>query len=83
MSEEVKVNTLKKQAICSNDSKKRFPYHESLPGQRSLFAEDDQRNISSEESAANLDRELFYTGRDLPGAKEILQTILWDINLAG
>ncbi len=72
-------NTLKRQAICSNDTEKLFPCHEYLPGQRTLFVEDDLRNASLEELAAN-HGELFYTGRDLPGAKETLQAILWDVD---
>jgi hypothetical protein len=80
MSEEFMMNTLKKQAINSNGRENLFPYHESLPGQQPLFAEGDLQNTPSEEPATNLHGELFYTGRDLPGAKETLQAILWDIN---
>ena len=79
MSEEFMMNTLKKQAIYSNDHGNLFPYHESLPGQRPLFAGDDLLNTSAEESAENLNGELFNTGKDLPGAKETLQAILWDV----
>jgi hypothetical protein len=79
MSEEFMMNTLINQAIHSNDRENLSPHHESLPGQRSLFAEDDQQHTSTEESAVNLYGELFYTGKDLPGAKESLQAILWDV----
>jgi hypothetical protein len=79
MPEEFMMNTLKKQAIYSNDRENLFPFHKSLPGQRPLFTEDDQLNISSNEPTANLPGELFNTGRDLSGAKESLQAILWDI----
>ena len=74
------MNTLKKQPICSNDSEKLSLCHKFLPGQRSLFAEDGLLNMASEEPAANQHGELFYTGRDLPGAKETLQAIMWDVN---
>ncbi len=74
------MNVLEKQADYSNDRENLFPYHESLPGQRPRFPEDDLKNSPSEESAENLHGELFYTGRDLPGAKERLQAILWDVN---
>ncbi|TWU28621.1 hypothetical protein [Bythopirellula polymerisocia] len=44
-----------------------------LPGQRSLFPEDLEFEIDS-------GTELFYTGKDLPGAKETSQVILWDVD---
>jgi hypothetical protein len=70
---------MKKQAIHSNDRKILLPFHKSLPGQRPLFTEDDQLNTFAEKSAENLNGELFNTGKDLPGAKETLQAILWDV----
>jgi hypothetical protein len=79
MPEEFMMNTLKKQAIYSNDRENLFPFHKSLPGQRPLFTEDDQLNTFAEKSAENLNGELFNTGKDLPGAKETLQAILWDV----
>ena len=68
-SEEFTMNALKKQPICSKDSAMLSPQYEYLPGQQQLFAEDDLLNMASEESAANQHGELFYTGRDLPGAR--------------
>ena len=75
------MNDLKKQATYSNGRENRLPCHKSLPGQRLLFTDDDLLNGASEELAENQHRELFYTGRDLPGAKETLQAILWDIKI--
>ena len=74
------MNALKKHPICSSDREKPSPRYEFLPGQQQLFAEDDLLNVASEESAANQHGELFYTGRDLPGAKETIQAILWDMD---
>jgi hypothetical protein len=79
MPEEFMMNTLINQAIHSNDRENLSPHHESLPGQRPLFTEDDQLNTFAEKSAENLNGELFNTGKDLPGAKETLQAILWDV----
>ncbi|QEG35110.1 hypothetical protein [Bythopirellula goksoeyrii] len=46
-----------------------------LPGQRSLFCVEPVPEVVSAESTP----ELFYTGKDLPGAKEREQVILWDV----
>ena len=74
------MNALKKQPIYSNDSAKLSPHYAFLPGQRTLFAENDLLNKAPEESVANQHGELFYTGRDLPGVKETLQAIMWDVD---
>jgi predicted patatin/cPLA2 family phospholipase len=54
---------------------------ESLPGQLSLFHEAAPLKPDSAEMEMNAGElgELFYTGRDLPGAKESDQVILWDV----
>ena len=48
--------------------------YESLPGQMDLFGE--ERGIETESESLG---ELFETGRDLPGARERDQQIIWDI----
>lgn len=60
---------------------RRRPTLESLPGQRPLFREELPVPILQEEAAdaARRRRELFYTGKDLPGARETAQVILWDV----
>lgn len=51
--------------------------HVPLPGQRNLF---DVDNAGNEEMFGPVgDPELFETGRDLPGASEGSQAILWDV----
>ncbi|QDT72946.1 hypothetical protein [Lacipirellula limnantheis] len=53
--------------------------HPSLPGQKQLFS---HLEISATHDAVAHNasgRELFVTGRDLPGAQETAQAILWDI----
>jgi hypothetical protein len=54
---------------------------ESLPGQLSLFHEAAPLKMDPAEIeiTARQRRELFYTGKDLPGAKEREQVILWDV----
>ena len=51
------------------------PTPKYLPGQCSLFSEEPLFEIVS----AGAVSELFYTGKDLPGAHETNQVILWDI----
>ncbi len=55
--------------------------YKSLPGQQLLFAEDVPQSIEPAEEQAIAEQcgELFYTGKDLPGANETLQVILWDV----
>ena len=48
----------------------KMPSPKYLPGQRSLF---------EAEAAVEPRGELFYTGKDLPGAGETNQVILWDV----
>ena len=54
---------------------------ESLPGQLSPFHEKAPLELDRAEieMTARQRRELFYTGKDLPGAKEREQVILWDV----
>ena len=54
---------------------------ESLPGQLPLFHEEAPLKLDRAEIeiTARQRRELFYTGKDLPGAKETGQVILWDV----
>jgi hypothetical protein len=80
MHEEFKMNALKKQPAYSNDSEKLPHHYDSLPGQQQLFLENEQQNLPSIESAPKSNDELFYTGKDLPGTKETLQAILWDVH---
>ena len=49
--------------------------HTPLPGQRTLFRMDIQEGTSDPVGHP----ELFETGRDLPGASERSQRILWDV----
>ena len=57
--------------------------HEPLPGQMPLFDVDTlepSRQGDYEETFVPVgDPELFETGRDLPGASEGSQRILWDV----
>jgi hypothetical protein len=53
------------------------PTPKYLPGQCSLFSEEPLFEIVSAEAEAVT--ELFYTGKDLPGAHETNQVILWDV----
>ncbi|REJ90657.1 MAG: hypothetical protein DWQ35_15760 [Planctomycetota bacterium] len=57
--------------------------HEPLPGQMSLFdvdtLEPSQQEDSEEIFGLVGDPELFETGRDLPGAAERSQRILWEV----
>ena len=52
----------------------------SLPGQLPLFGDEGGPvQILTAEEIANGQAELFYTGKDLPGAVETDQVILWDV----
>ena len=57
--------------------------HEPLPGQMPLFDVDTLeplRQADNEEAMGPVgDPKLFETGRDLPGASEGSQHILWDV----
>jgi hypothetical protein len=59
----------------------RRPQYESLPGQQPLFAEHEWSCNSAIGAPflAFARRELFDTGKDLPGADERDQAILWDL----
>jgi hypothetical protein len=56
---------------------KGVPTPKYLPGQRFLFSEEPTFEIVSAEAEAVA--ELFCTGRDLPGANETNQVIIWDV----
>ena len=59
---------------------RRAQYH-SLPGQQMLFDQQLCSSLRDEELEAITKKrsELFYTGKDLPGATETSQAILWDV----
>jgi hypothetical protein len=48
--------------------------YESLPGQMELFGDGDDEARQTDPFG-----DLFETGRDLPGARERKQTIIWDL----
>ena len=49
--------------------------YESLPGQMELFSDEDEAACSPVSFG-----DLFDTGRDLPGARERGQKIIWDLD---
>ena len=53
--------------------------YESLPGQQQLFSEREGDSNSDTVVCTTPCRELFDTGKDLPGAEERDQAILWDL----
>ena len=55
------------------------PRYESLPGQKQLFSEREGDLNSNTLIGTTPGRELFDTGKDLPGATERDQAILWDL----
>ncbi len=57
------------------------PQYASLPGQQSLFTESLSAPLAPEDftSLPKQRSELFYTGKDLPGASETDQVLLWDV----
>jgi hypothetical protein len=55
------------------------PRYESLPGQKQLFWERAGELNSDVLVGTTPGRELFETGKDLPGAAERDQAILWDL----
>jgi hypothetical protein len=55
------------------------PRYESLPGQKQLFSERACDLNSDALVGTTPGRELFDTGKDLPGAAERDQAILWDL----
>lgn len=55
------------------------PWHPSLPGQKQLFSPEERAPADDSGVHHGLTHELFRTGRDLPGAHETAQAILWDI----
>lgn len=55
------------------------PPYESLPGQKQLFSEREGDLNSDTLVCTKPCRELFDTGKDLPGAEERDQAILWDL----
>jgi len=60
-----------------------LPQYESLPGQQPLFSErEGDRTTDTRHSTARC-HELFETGRDLPGAAETDQSLLWDVKYLG
>ena len=54
-------------------------WHPSLSGQKQLFLQDERASVDDSGVHHGLIYELFTTGRDLPGAHETAQAILWDI----
>ena len=65
----------------SNSEKLLRAQYQSLPGQRPLFSEQEEDCGSTFSGRNHLHwrRELFDTGKDLPGAEERDQAILWDL----
>jgi hypothetical protein len=55
------------------------PQYESLPGQKQLFSERVGDLNSATLVGTTPCRELFDTGKDLPGAAETDQVLLWDL----
>ena len=53
--------------------------YESLPGQKQLFPECEGDLTTDTSNEMTLRHELFETGKDLPGAEETDQSILWDV----
>ena len=53
--------------------------YESLPGQKQLFSEREGDLNSDTLVCVRSCRELFDTGKDLPGAEERDQALLWDL----
>jgi hypothetical protein len=53
--------------------------YESLPGQKQLFSERESGPTIAGLFGRAQRRELFETGKDLPGAAETDQSILWDV----
>lgn len=53
--------------------------YESLPVQQQLFSEREGDSNSDTLACVTPCRELFDTGKDLPGAEERDQAILWDL----
>ena len=58
----------------------RLPQYESLPGQRQLFSEREGNPTTDTRDRTARCRELFETGRDLPGAAETDQVLIWDVD---
>ena len=56
-----------------------LPQYESLPGQQQLFSEREGNPTSDAQPGTARCHELFETGRDLPGAAETDQALLWDV----
>lgn len=54
-------------------------WHPSLPGQKQLFSYPENLATHVADVRNESRRELFNTGRDLPGAHETAQAILWDV----